>query len=109
MDALLKDNPTKNQDDIWRLLHDTCAIVPAPVPASVPASVPVPVPASALSWEDLYQQLKKYRLAAQNGEAMELYTTLDKTDTKYLDYAWQIEYEYSVFSYYIYTGSVYAQ
>ncbi len=102
VDALLKDDPTKNEDDIWRLLHDTGV----PVPASAPAPAPAPAPAC---WEDLYQQLKKYRLAAQNVEAMELYTTLDKVDTKYLDYAWQIEYEYSVFSYYLGIRNINAQ
>lgn len=53
------------------------------------------------NWEETYQQLKKYRIEGKQEEAMELYTTLNKADPKYLDYEWKLEYEYSVFAYYL--------
>jgi glycosyltransferase involved in cell wall biosynthesis len=100
-DRLLKDRLSKDtpEDDLWR---DTDATVAVTKPENAPTD-------KTLQWEALYQQLKKYRLAAQNREAMALYTTLAKEDPTYLDYAWQIEYEYSVFAYYLGIRNINAQ
>lgn len=95
IEALLdKDNLKRNEDEIWCLLNESKVLV-------VESPALIEPKEKKISLEDTYQKLKKYRIEGQQVKAMELYTMIDKDDTKYRDYVWQLEYEYSVFSYYL--------
>lgn len=107
LDTLSKDNTNKdkhkdknknkNKDEIWCLLN-TNNVNPA---EEQPLSLILPdKKETKLSLEEVYQELKHCRIIGQHVKAMEMYTMIDKEDTRYQDYEWQLEYEFSVFAYY---------
>jgi tetratricopeptide (TPR) repeat protein len=103
LDTLLKDNTNKNKnkdknkDEIWCLLN-TNNVNPA---EEQPLSLILPdKKETKLSLEEVYQELKHCRITGQHVKAMEMYTMIDKEDTRYQDYEWQLEYDFSVFAYY---------
>lgn len=86
LDKLGKDTAKKGEVEIWCLLNGSATLAPATL---------------ALDWPATYQKLKQFRIEGKQVEALELYNKIDKNDKNYLDYEWQLEYEYSVFSYYV--------
>ena len=87
----------KSDNDIWRLLHGQGLRNNN----SITDKEQDKEKKKEINWEETYQELKKYRIEGKQEEAMELYTTLTKEDPKYQEYEWKLEYEYSVFAFYL--------
>jgi len=113
LDKLITDKTKKTEDEIWQLLHTNDAFLPTTEPYATEPYTPEPYATEpytpepytpkekTINWEETYQKLKHYRIEGKHVEAMEVYTTIDKEDSKYLHYEWQLEYEYSIIAYYI--------
>ena len=54
-----------------------------------------------INLEEIYNEIKKLRINKNNKEAYQLYISIPKNHSLYANYYWQLEYEYSVFAYYI--------
>ena len=85
----------KNADEIWRLLNNNKTV------NKVIILETNEVVKKELILEEVYKQIKQLRIDAKSQEAYELYKSIPKDHPKYADYLWQLEYEYSVFAYYL--------
>ena len=123
LDKLIIDKviKKKSDDEIWRLLSkkrevslnkvslnevslNKVNLIPEIKNISLLMDKPV-----KLNIDELYQRIKQYRIDGKSEQAMELYRTIQTTEQKYIDYHWQLEYEYSVFAYYLGIRDINAQ
>jgi len=109
VDSLLEKLLIKKSDDeIWRLLSKKDANVSLDRVSLDRVSLdkqPEDKPDN-INIGEIYQRIKQYRIDGKSEQAMELYRTIQ---TKCNDYHWQLEYEYSVFAYYLGIRDINAQ
>ena len=88
----------KNTNEVWQLLNTNKRLQDVAENKIIITEVIAPV---IINIEEVYQQIKQLRIDAKSEQAYELYKSIPKDHPKYSEYFWQLEYEYSVFAYYI--------
>lgn len=95
----------KSTDEVWQLLNTNInANIDANTNINITnveennAITPVII---NINIEEVYQKIKQLRIDAKSEQAYELYKSIPKDHPKYSEYFWQLEYEYSVFAYYL--------
>ena len=94
LDKLQKSD--KNTDEVWQLLNTNKTDINITNVEDNIVKAPV-----VINIEEVYQQIKQLRIDAKSEQAYELYKSIPKDHPKYSEYFWQLEYEYSVFAYYL--------
>ncbi len=89
----LKQN-NKNEDEIWRLLNCKNSNIKETIEIENKVI-------KEIDLEDTYQKIKQLRIDGKSEQAYDFYKSIPKDHPKYADYLWQLEYEYSVFAYYL--------